>query len=42
MHLLVLMGGHFLVMKTLPGNAHAVGSLIDHLDWEEILRNNLW
>lgn len=28
---------HFLVMKTLPGNAHAIGSLIDHLDWEEIL-----
>jgi transcriptional regulator of arginine metabolism len=28
---------HFLIMKTLPGNAHAIGSLIDHLDWEEIL-----
>jgi transcriptional regulator of arginine metabolism len=28
---------HFLVMKTLPGNAHAIGSLIDHLDWKEIL-----
>ncbi|MBM7705697.1 transcriptional regulator AhrC/ArgR [Chryseomicrobium aureum] len=28
---------HFLVMKTLPGNAHAIGSLIDYLDWEEIL-----
>lgn len=28
---------HFLVMKTLSGNAHAIGSLIDHLDWEEIL-----
>ncbi|MBK3494042.1 transcriptional regulator ArgR [Viridibacillus sp. YIM B01967] len=29
--------GHFLVMKTLPGNAHAIGSLLDHLDWNEIL-----
>jgi transcriptional regulator of arginine metabolism len=29
--------GHFLVMKTLPGNAMAIGALIDHLDWEEIL-----
>ena len=28
---------HFLVMKTLPGNAHAIGSLIDLLGWEEIL-----
>lgn len=28
---------HFLVMKTLPGNAHAIGSLIDYLDWDEIL-----
>ena len=25
------------MMKTLPGNAHAIGSLIDYLDWEEIL-----
>ncbi|AYC29537.1 transcriptional regulator AhrC/ArgR [Paenisporosarcina cavernae] len=29
--------GHFLVMKTLPGNAHSIGSLIDHLEWEDIL-----
>jgi transcriptional regulator of arginine metabolism len=29
--------GHLLVMKTLPGNAMAIGALIDHLDWEEIL-----
>lgn len=29
--------GHTLVMKTLPGNANAIGALIDHLDWEEIL-----
>ncbi|CAM3124491.1 transcriptional regulator ArgR [Filibacter tadaridae] len=29
--------GHFLILKTLPGNAQAVGSLLDHLDWEEIL-----
>lgn len=24
-------------MKTLPGNAQAIGSLIDHLDWDEIM-----
>ncbi|KOO43973.1 transcriptional regulator AhrC/ArgR [Priestia koreensis] len=29
--------GHMLVMKTLPGNGNAVGVLLDHLDWEEIL-----
>lgn len=29
--------GNLLVMKTLPGNAMAIGSLIDHLDWDEIL-----
>ncbi|KRE05708.1 arginine repressor [Bacillus sp. Root239] len=29
--------GHMLVMKTLPGNANAIGALIDHLDWDEIL-----
>ncbi|CAG9609298.1 transcriptional regulator AhrC/ArgR [Pseudoneobacillus rhizosphaerae] len=29
--------GHLIVMKTLPGNAMAIGALIDHLDWEEIL-----
>ncbi|MGG0642918.1 transcriptional regulator ArgR [Sporosarcina gallistercoris] len=28
---------HFLILKTLPGNAHAVGSLIDHLEWKEML-----
>jgi transcriptional regulator of arginine metabolism len=28
---------HFIVLKTLPGNAQAVGVLIDNLDWEEIL-----
>ncbi|GAK03323.1 arginine pathway regulatory protein ArgR, repressor of arg regulon [Geomicrobium sp. JCM 19037] len=28
---------HFIVMKTLPGNAQAIGSLIDHLDWDEIM-----
>jgi transcriptional regulator of arginine metabolism len=28
---------HFIVLKTLPGNANAVGTLIDHLDWTEIL-----
>jgi len=29
--------GHFIVLKTMPGNAHAVGVLIDQLDWDEIL-----
>ncbi|GAJ98636.1 LOW QUALITY PROTEIN: arginine pathway regulatory protein ArgR, repressor of arg regulon [Geomicrobium sp. JCM 19055] len=28
---------HFIIMKTLPGNAQAIGSLIDHLDWDEIM-----
>jgi transcriptional regulator of arginine metabolism len=28
---------NLLVMKTLPGNANAVGALIDNLDWDEIL-----
>jgi transcriptional regulator of arginine metabolism len=26
-----------LVMRTMPGNANAIGALIDKLDWEEIL-----
>ncbi|QHS22710.1 transcriptional regulator ArgR [Virgibacillus sp. MSP4-1] len=29
--------GHFIVLKTLPGNAHAIGALIDNLEWEEIM-----
>lgn len=29
--------GHFIVLKTLPGNANAVGALVDNLDWDEIL-----
>ena len=29
--------GHLLVMKTMPGNANAIGALIDNLDWDEIL-----
>lgn len=29
--------GNLLVMKTLPGNANAIGALIDNLDWDEIL-----
>ncbi|MFD2925919.1 transcriptional regulator AhrC/ArgR [Halobacillus naozhouensis] len=29
--------GHFIILKTLPGNANAVGALIDNLDWEEIM-----
>ncbi len=28
---------NLIVMKTLPGNAHAVGAIIDALDWPEIL-----
>lgn len=28
---------HLIVLKTLPGNANAIGILIDQLDWEEIL-----
>lgn len=28
---------HFIVLKTLPGNAHALGVLIDHLSWDEIM-----
>lgn len=28
---------HFIVLKTLPGNAHAVGALVDNLDWKEIM-----
>jgi len=29
--------GQLLVLKTLPGNANAIGALIDKLDWDEIL-----
>lgn len=29
--------GYFLVLKTLPGNAQAIGSLLDHLKWDEML-----
>lgn len=28
---------NFIVMKTLPGNANAIGALIDGLQWEEIM-----
>lgn len=28
---------HFVVLKTLPGNAQAIGALIDDLDWDGIL-----
>ncbi|MFC4388577.1 transcriptional regulator AhrC/ArgR [Gracilibacillus marinus] len=28
---------HFIVMKTLPGNANAMGALIDNLGWDEII-----
>lgn len=27
----------FIVIKTMPGNAHAIAALVDHLDWEEVL-----
>lgn len=27
----------FIVLKTLPGNAHAIGALIDNLEWNEIM-----
>lgn len=28
---------NLIVMKTLPGNAHAVGAIVDALDWPEVL-----
>lgn len=28
---------NFIVLKTLPGNANAIGALMDDLDWEEIM-----
>lgn len=28
---------HFIVLKALPGNAHAIGALIDNLEWDEIM-----
>lgn len=28
---------HFIILKTLPGNAHAIGVLIDNLEWDEIM-----
>lgn len=28
---------YLIVLKTLPGNAHALGALIDILDWDEII-----
>lgn len=28
---------NLVVMKTLPGNAHAVGAIVDALDWPEVL-----
>ncbi len=31
---------NLIVLKTLPGNAQAVGALIDHLEWEEIMGSN--
>ena len=34
--------GHLLVMKCLPGNAMAIGALIDNLRLGRNSRNNLW
>lgn len=28
---------YFIVMKTLPGNAHAIAALLDNLDWDEVM-----
>ncbi|RPF55674.1 transcriptional regulator AhrC/ArgR [Aquisalibacillus elongatus] len=28
---------HFIVLKTIPGNAQAVGALLDQLDWDGIM-----
>lgn len=28
---------HFIIMKTMPGNAHAIASLIDHSEWDEVM-----
>lgn len=28
---------HFVVLKTLPGNANAIGVLIDDIEWEEVM-----
>ncbi|WP_430785366.1 transcriptional regulator AhrC/ArgR [Virgibacillus flavescens] len=28
---------HFIILKTLPGNAQAIGVLIDQLEWQEIM-----
>ncbi|SRR5690625_704483 len=28
---------HFIVLKTLPGNAHSVGVLLDQMEWEGVM-----
>ncbi|MCY8104162.1 arginine repressor ArgR [Bacillus mojavensis] len=28
---------HMIVLKTMPGNAQAIGALMDNLDWDEIM-----
>lgn len=28
---------YFIILKTLPGNAQAVGALIDNIEWDEIM-----
>ena len=30
-------GRTYACAKTLPGNAHSLGALIDHLEWDEII-----
>ncbi|HEY4565763.1 transcriptional regulator ArgR [Planococcaceae bacterium Storch 2/2-2] len=32
---------HFIILKTLPGNAQAVGSLVDNLGWDEDLLGSI-
>lgn len=29
--------GHLVILKTIPGNANAVGNLIDQLEWDQVL-----
>lgn len=32
-----MVGENLIVVKTLPGTAHSVGSLLDHVDWEGLV-----
>ncbi|WP_070121412.1 transcriptional regulator AhrC/ArgR [Bacillus marinisedimentorum] len=29
--------GQLVILKTMPGNAHVIGALLDELDWEEMM-----